>query len=188
MGMSADVSDFRWLASVARRAEPAIRKELYAGVSRAVRPVRQEIPASARQTLPKSGGLAEWAASAKVTTRQAYSGKAAGASIEVSKPKTRTARVKTAQAALIGPLPKGQTRTRTTRRRRAGTFGTRADLGALDRGRVMHPTWGRGPLVGPQAVPTGFASRVFEGPVAARAEQEVLAALGRAVDRVLARR
>ena len=49
------------------------------------------------------------------------------------------------------------------RRRKAGTFGNRSDLGAIDRGRVMHPRWGRGPLVGPQMVTPGGSAGSWKG-------------------------
>jgi len=136
---------------------------------------------SARETLPSGGGLNEWVASAKVTVRQAYSGRNPGVTIKAEKAKTKSVRVKTAHHDVIGPLARGQTRTKTVRRRKARTFGNRSDLGAIDRGRVMHPRWGRGPLVGPQMVTPGWFSRVMEGLVARRAEKEILAALDRFV-------
>ena len=74
--------------------------------------------------------------------------------------------------------------------RQVGTFGKQADLNAIDRGRVMHPVWGRAKrsgingLAGPQLVARGYFSNVMDGLVARRAEKEILAALQRAVARV----
>lgn len=178
---TADVEEFRRLGAAVKGADAALRKELFKAVAEAVKPVKAELPRSARTVLPSSGGLGEWVAGAKITVRQAYSGRNPGITIKAEKPKTYKVRVKTEQHDLIGPLAPGQTRTKTVRRRKARTFGNRSDLGAIDRGRVMHPRWGRGPLVGPQMVTPGWFSRVMEGLVARRAEKEIIAALDRFV-------
>ena len=170
----ADVSEFRQLATVVRGADKTLRKEMFAAIASAAKPVKEEIPRSARQLLPKRGGLNEWVAGAQITVRQAYSGRNPGVLIKAEKPKTVKRRVRDTT---IGPLRPGQTRTRTTRSRKAGTFGARSDLPAIDRGRVMHPAWGRGPLLGPQLVQRGFFTAVMEGLVARRAEKAMLEAL-----------
>ena len=173
--LSANVKQFRALAGVVKSADDDLRKELFKAVSAATRPVKQEIPESARRTLPHKGGLNEWVASAKVTTRQAYSGRNPGITIKAEK--SKTVRVSTLGRGVQGPLRPGQKKTTTQRRK--GTFGAKSDLPAIDRGRVMHPVFGRGPLVGPQMVRKGFFTDVMRGVVARRAQKEIVAALER---------
>lgn len=168
---SADTSEFHRLAASVKDADKEIRKDLFQAMSRATRPVKKEIPESAKRTLP--GGLGEWAAKAKVTTRQAYSGTNIGVTIQTRMEKTRTSRAK---------ATKGQ------KVQNAGTFGAVANLKALDEGKVWHPVWGRrlrsGRLAGPQSVEAGYFTSVMETLVARRAEKEILAALRAAVDRI----
>lgn len=182
--LTADVEEFRSLARAVKDADKSLRAELFKAVAAAAKPVKADIARSAVETLPARGGLNRWVASAKVSVRQSYSGRNPGVTIKASKAKTGTRRIRTAQHDLIGPLAPGQTRTRTVRYRLAGTFGKDADLGAIDRGRVMHPLWGRakrgglaGGLAGPQMVRPGYFSDVMSGLVARRAEQNILAAL-----------
>ncbi len=169
---SADTSEFHRLAASVKGADKEIRKELFQAMSRATRPVKEEIPESAKRTLP--GGLGEWAAKAKVTTRQAYSGTNIGVTIQTRMEKTRTSRAK---------ATKGQ------KVQNAGTFGAVANLKALDEGKVWHPVWGRrlrsGRLAGPQSVEAGYFTKVMTGPVAFNAQQEILAALSAAVARIV---
>lgn len=184
---TADVEEFRRLGAAVKGADAALRKELFKAVANATKPVKEEVARSARETLPSGGGLNEWVASAKLTVRQAYSGRNPGVTIKAEKAKFKSVRVKTKHHDVIGPLARGQARTKTVKRRIAKTFGAQSDLGAIDRGRVMHPAWGRSKrgsqgasgLFGPQMVTPGFFTRVMEGLVAKRAEKEILAALDR---------
>jgi hypothetical protein len=61
--------------------------------------------------------------------------------------------------------------------RRGKKGGGEADLRALNRGRVMHPVYGRYPLTGPQQVRPGFWTRPLEGPMA----DEIRADMARAM-------
>ena len=85
---TADVGEFRRLGAAVKGADAALRKELFKAVSEAVKPVKAELPRSARTVLPSSGGLGEWVAGAKITVRQAYSGRNPGITIKAEKPKT----------------------------------------------------------------------------------------------------
>ncbi len=183
--VSADMSEFRALAKNVKGADKEIRGALFKAVGSAVKPVKKEIPDSARRTLPSRGGLNEWVATAQVQVRQSYSGRNPGVTIKASKAKTATSRQKTEHHDLIGPLAKGQTRTRTVRKRKAGTFGRQSDLSAINRGRVMHPAWGRGPLVGPQMINAGYFDQVMDQIVAVRAEKAIMAALREAIAKLV---
>lgn len=187
--ISADMSEFRALAKNVKGADKEIRGALFKAAGTAVKPVKKEIPDSARRTLPARGGLNEWVAGAQVQVRQSYSGRNPGVTISASKPKTTSSRVKTEHHALIGPLAKGQTRTRTVRRRKSGTFGNQSDLAAINRGRVMHPVWGRakrsGGLAGPQMVKAGFFDDVMEQLVTVRAEKAIMTALREAIEKIV---
>jgi hypothetical protein len=79
-----------------------------------------------------------------IKTKQSYSGKFPGITI------TGTLDNKSAVRRSGG---------KRSRSRKSGTFGARADLRAINRGRVMHPVYGHGPLVGPQMVQAGFWDR-----------------------------
>ena len=182
--LAADVEEFRGLARAVKDADKGLRRELFKAVERAAKPVKWDVTRSALEMLPERGGLNRWVASAKVSVRQAYSGRNPGITIKATKSKTYTRRIRTAQANLIGPLAPGQTRTKTVKIRQVGTFGKAADLGAINRGRVMHPVWGRAKrgglangLAGPQLIRPGYFSTVMSGLVARRAEQNILAAL-----------
>ena len=182
--LAADVEEFRGLARAVKDADKGLRRELFKAMERTAKPVKWDVTRSALEMLPERGGLNRWMASAKVSVRQAYSGRNPGITIKATKSKTYTRRIRTAQANLIGPLAPGQTRTKTVKIRQVGTFGKAADLGAINRGRVMHPVWGRAKrgglangLAGPQLIRPGYFSTVMSGLVARRAEQNILAAL-----------
>lgn len=151
------------LGRAVRAADPTVRRELFAAVQRATRPVKDEIKVSARQTFPAGGGLNEWVAALGVKTKTSLSGRRAGVVI------TGTLDNKRHSVRRAGG--------RRRKTRKTGTFGARADLRALNRGRVMHPAWGRGPLLGPQMVRAGFWDRPLEGEVTDRAHREMVQAL-----------
>jgi hypothetical protein len=166
--VSVDAAGLRQLGQAMRGADKQIKRELFKAVQRATRPVKEEIKASARATLPSSGGLNEWVAQIGIRTRQAYTGRSVGITITGTLDNKKVARGR----------GKG--------RRKAGTFGARADLRAINRGRVMHPAWGRGPLVGPQMVKAGFWDEPLEGLTARRARKEIVEAMQVTADAIAA--
>ncbi len=177
VGLRVDAEDFRRLGRQLKEAGNGkeVRKGLYRSVSRATRPVRKEIKASALAILPASGGLNRYVASLTIRTKQQYTGTGAGVTIIGAK----NSKERTVRDVTIGPLRAGQKRTR--RVRKAGTFGKAADMRAANRGRIMHPRWGRGPLLGPQSVTPGFFDRPLEGPLVDRMRKEV----GQVLDELL---
>lgn len=54
--------------------------------------------------------------------------------------------------------------------------GEKADLAAINRGRLRHPVYGRPPWV-IQSIRPGFVDRVMEGVLARRAQREFLQAV-----------
>lgn len=58
-------------------ADKDLQRELYRGLNRATKPVKDDIRKSARSTLPRRGGLAERVAKAKLSTKR-RTGRAAG--------------------------------------------------------------------------------------------------------------
>lgn len=154
-----DTTELRAVGVALRGADKEIRRELFKAVQRATKPVKAEIKAEAERSLPSGGGLGKWVARIGIRTRTALSGRSVGITIE-------------------GTLNnKAKVRGRGKGRRARHTFGQNADLGAINRGRVMHPAWGRGPLVGPQMVKAGFWDRPLQTLTAERARREILAAL-----------
>jgi hypothetical protein len=140
-------------------ADKELRRQQARAVQRATKPVKQEIKASAIATLPSRGGLGLWASKIGIRTRQAYSGRNVGITI-------------------TGTIDnKAKVRGRGKGKRQARTFGDRADLRAINRGRIMHPVYGRGPLVGPQMVKKGFWDKPMLGVTAQRAKREILEAM-----------
>lgn len=155
-------------------ADKELRKEMFKAVASATKPVKEEIKRSAIETLPSTGGLGTWVSKIGIKTRQAYSGRNVGITITGTLDNKKVAR------------GKGRGK------RKAGTFGATADLRAINRGRVMHPAWGRAKadgsgLFGPQMVKSGFWSNPMEGLVAARARKEIEEAMRRVADEIAAR-
>ncbi len=157
-----------------KSADKELRKEMFKAVQTATKPVKEEIKRSAIQTLPSTGGLGTWVSKIGIRTRQAYSGRNVGITI-------------------TGTLDnKKITRGKGRGKRKAGTFGATADLRAINRGRVMHPAWGRAKadgsgLFGPQMVKAGFWDAPLEGIVAVRARKEIEDAMRRVADEIAAR-
>lgn len=168
-GISVDLGPQKAFGAALKNAPKELRRELFRAVQRAVKPVKGEIQQSARATLPSSGGLGDWVAGIALQTRQNYSGQFPGVTIVGALDNKREVRK------VAGKRRKS---------RKSGTFGARADLKAINRGRVMHPTFGRGPLVGPQMVKPGFWDKPLEGEVTARAKREVEAALQATADKL----
>ncbi len=73
----------------------------------------------------------------------------------------------------------------------SGGSGKAADLGAINRGRVMHYAWGKrkkgGGLFGPQSVRGHFWDDTAKGPVMKRAKADMLAALQRARGQIISK-
>ena len=174
MALSADVRAYRELGALLKGVEKDVKRELFKAVSSATKPVKAEIRESARRTLPRKGGLNEWVAGAKVTTRQSYSGRNPGVTIKAERDKFKSVSV-------------GGKR---SKKRLPGTFGKKSDLGAINRGRVMHPYYGRARkvegngLYGPQMVRPGFFTDVMTGVMAQRAKREILTAMQQITNKV----
>lgn len=65
------------LAALAKRlkaAEPAMRKEFYRAISKAVHPMRDAVRSTAASELPRRGGLAKRVAKSKIATKRRMSG------------------------------------------------------------------------------------------------------------------
>lgn len=149
---SFDNVDLRRFGAALKAAGPGMRKDVAKAMQRATKPAKAEIKRSAIAVLPSSGGLNQWAASVTVRTRASFVGRNVGVTITGSKARKR-------------------------KRRGGRVFGAGADLSALNRGRVMHPSWGHGPLKGPQMVPAGFWDKAIQGPIMNQVEKEVTEAL-----------
>lgn len=66
------------LAKRLRSAPKDLRLEMYRGINRAAKPIKNEVKASARKNLPKSGGLAKHIAGTKIATKRRVTGRSAG--------------------------------------------------------------------------------------------------------------
>jgi hypothetical protein len=152
-----DVDKLRMIGKMLREApDKEVKKELAKAVQRASKPVKEEIKQSARDTLPSSGGLNEWVADIAIKTTFRMSGRMPGVYIVGSKNNKRVVKKKS---------------------KTGRTFGANADLRSINRGRVFHPTFGHGPLVGPQSVRAGFWDRPFNGVIHQRAVREIRLAM-----------
>ena len=81
--LRADTHEFDALAARLRGADRRLKAELRKGMTTAVAPIRGEVAESARSTLP--GGLGDWAAAARITTRTVLSGNRAGVTIKAAR-------------------------------------------------------------------------------------------------------
>jgi hypothetical protein len=161
--LEGDVAKLRHLGAALKEAgDKETKREFYKAIQRATKPVKEEIKQSARDTLPHGGGLNEWVAAIGIKTKQSYSGRMPGITIT---------------GALDNKSAVRRSGGKRSKSRKSGTFGARADLRAINRGRVMHPAWGHGPLVGPQMVTPGFWDKPFKGIVARRATKEIRRAM-----------
>jgi hypothetical protein len=163
--LAGDVAQLRAVGKALREAaDKEQKRELYKAVQRATKPIKEEIKQSAIDTLPKSGGLNVWASKIKIKTKQSYNGRCPGVTI---------AGAMNNKAAVSG---RGRGRKK-VHARKFGTVGATADLQAINAGRVMHPVFGHGPLVGLQMVTPGFWDRPLTGVTAQRAKREIRAAM-----------
>jgi hypothetical protein len=169
-----DVAKLRAVGRAMREAgDKEQKRELYKAVQRATKPVKEEIKQSARDTLPHGGGLNKWVAGITIRTKQSYNGRMPGITIQGAMNNKK-----------LTTTHSGGKRKRT---RRKGTFGAQADLRAINRGRVMHPVFGHGPLIGPQMVPPGFWDRPLMGVTAQRAKRQIRDAMARTVRELAAK-
>jgi hypothetical protein len=81
-----DIKGAEQLASLSRQlkaaGDKALARELTKAISKAVAPLKSELPASARSHLPKRGGLAERVAASKVGFSRRTSGQAVGLRVQ----------------------------------------------------------------------------------------------------------
>jgi hypothetical protein len=78
------VRNTRQFTELARRLQTAdreLRSELYRGINRATKPLKENVRKSARDRLPRSGGLGRRVAASKIVTKRRMSGKNAGVRI-----------------------------------------------------------------------------------------------------------
>jgi len=66
------------LAKRLRDAPKELRSKLYIGINRAAKPLKNEVKKSARERLPKKGGLNKRVAGTKIATKRRVSGNSAG--------------------------------------------------------------------------------------------------------------
>lgn len=66
------------LAKRLRQAPKELRSELYKGINRAAKPLKNEVKQSARDRLPKRGGLNKRVAATKIATKRRITGGGAG--------------------------------------------------------------------------------------------------------------
>lgn len=66
------------LAKRLRSATKDLRSELYRGINRAAKPLKNDVKKSARERLPKRGGLAKRVSLTKIATKRRVTGNSAG--------------------------------------------------------------------------------------------------------------
>lgn len=66
------------LAKRLREAPKELRSDLYRGINRAAKPLKNEVKRSARERLPRKGGLAKKIAGTKIATKRRVTGRSAG--------------------------------------------------------------------------------------------------------------
>lgn len=170
MRITGDVAALRAVGRALREAgDKEQKRELYKAVQRATKPIKEEIKQSALDTLPHGGGLNVWVSKIGIKTKQSYSGRMPGVTIKGT----------LNNKARVSGRGKG--------RKKARTFGATADLRSINRGRVFHPVFGHGPLVGPQAVNSGFWDRPLTGVTAQRAKREIREAMARTLAEIAAK-
>lgn len=77
--------DLARVAGAVQRVEPKLRKELLAGIRKAVKPSIVEVKAEALSTLPAEGGLNRFVATSKIGVRTRSSGRRAGIRVVATK-------------------------------------------------------------------------------------------------------
>src|SRR4249919_2349147 len=66
--------NFAKLAADLRAASTTLQRDMLTAIERSVEPLQQDIPASARRTLPRRGGLAAKVAASSITIRRGRGG------------------------------------------------------------------------------------------------------------------
>ena len=138
-----------------KKAQPVIRTELAAGMTRAAEPVQSQVRKSAASILPKGGGLAAWVAGLQVQAQATTSGARVGIRFVATLAK------KKGGTADLAAINKGQLFHPAWGRPRKG-----------------------GGLI-PQRVPSGFLDSAVKGPIQKKAQTEILAAMQRAARRIV---
>jgi hypothetical protein len=156
-----------------------MRTELFKGMQRATRPVKQAARDSALAKLPDGGGLNKYVASSRIVTKISITGRRVGVRVTGSKHNVRSASVE---------------RGRKQHRKNAKAAGKKAeipkdpnltvDLWAINRGKLRHPLFGaRGEDQWfDQDVKSGWWTDAMTGPAADACRKEA----GKAVARALA--
>lgn len=175
---SIDAKSLAAFGKAMRAAPKEVRQAFAKSVGHEAKVIPPEIRASAIESLPAGGGLNVWVSKLGMRVRQSWSGRSPGITITGTLDNKRAVR-KTSSGGRY-------------KARRSGTFGKVADVRAINRGRVMHPAWGRSKadgsgLFGPQMVRPGFWTRPLEGLVARRAAKRIKEAIDQAA-KTIARR
>lgn len=123
--------EFGAFAHRLKQASPELRREMYAGLNRATKPLKQSAKASAAARLPHRGGLAQRVARSRLSTRSRSGGPRVGVRIEAT---------------------------------------GMQQLALIDRGRVIHPTYGGRPRVAQSVNPGWFTLPMEAGAPLARRE------------------
>ena len=79
--MEVELRGAEQLVALAKRLKAApkeLRSELYRGINRAAKPLKNDVKASARKRLPRKGGLNKKIAGTKIATKRRVSGDSAG--------------------------------------------------------------------------------------------------------------
>lgn len=79
--MEIEIQGAEQLVALAKRLRDApkeLRSELYRGINRAAKPLKNEVKKSARERLPRKGGLNKKIAGTKIATKRRVTGSSAG--------------------------------------------------------------------------------------------------------------
>lgn len=135
--MDIRVTGAHQLAAVSRalkqHGDKALTSEMTRGITRSVKPLKRDVKAHARSSLPKRGGLAKRVARTSLPHRTRKTGSRAGVRIE-------------AKANAVN------------------------DPGRIDRGRIKHPVFGKGPWVLQDVTPGWFTKPLKDGAPVVRKE------------------
>lgn len=153
-------------------------KAVFRGINAETEPIKPLLQQSARDTLPKGGGLNEDVAAAEIVTRTRLWGKNVGVRVTAAQTKRRSAALRRRNYMRRHGVK--STRGKKARAALAASSGGPMDLQSIDRGVVYHPKWGRAPLVR-QSVRPGW----FRTPLRTIAAQRVRRAVVTAVQEYL---
>jgi hypothetical protein len=149
--------------ALAAKGDKDLTKRAYRAIGDAAKPVTREVPASARTTLPRAGGLGDWVARAPVKTNIRLGARSVSARITSRQSKAASGRIRrAAYAAHRG-------RKRATRAETQHLGKGEIDLNAINRGRIRHPTYGHRPWK-LQSVTAGYFDKPMTGKFVRRAQ------------------